>query len=81
MNVDAIKRAVRRELGVSEDRIRYRHSRVADDGNVHLRVATGRMVTESMIEADFYQERFESDAEYTVEATPDAEIVSIEEVA
>lgn len=83
MNPNAIRAAVRKAVPSKGRETRIgggKSPRRTDEGNIRLNVQVGRMVTESMIEADFHQERFETDAEYVVEATPGAEVVSVEEV-
>lgn len=79
--VRSIEEAVREEYGCEVEVGRgTRATREDDDGNIVVQAQSGRMVTESHIQADFHQECWETDRDFDVTVTPDGVVLEIEEV-
>jgi len=73
--VGRIKDALNREFG--EHNIDWSRK---EEGQVTFKVSTGRMVTESIIEADYHSTHWEADRSFEVTVSHDGEITSKREL-
>lgn len=77
MDVEAIKQSIRDRFGDGRE-LQFgggRHSRQLDDGRVRVYFELGQTINESVIQADFHQERFETEEDHRVHASPDGSIL------